>query len=118
MNFTSFKTIKAAARASIKAEYKPGFFEAKSHSGAITANAARAHAKIKPARSKKEVSLDFIFRFIYSSEIASAGHTPAQVPQFTQAAASMARLPSFSEMADDGHSGSQAPQFTQASEIL
>lgn len=118
MNFTSFKTTKAAARAKIKAEYKPGFFEAKSQSGAITAKAASAHAKIKPARSKSENSLDFIFKFIYSSEIASAGHTPAQVPQLTQAPASMTRLPSFSEMADDGHSGSQAPQFTQASEIL
>jgi hypothetical protein len=115
---TVLKTKKAAARAKIKAEYKPGFLVAKSHSGAVTTNAAAAHAKIKPARSNSERNLDFILAFIYSSEIASEGQTPAQEPQLMHVPASMTRFESFSEIAETGHSDSQAPQFTQASEIL
>ena len=90
---------------------------AKSQSGAIATKLAAAHAAIKPANFASEKNLDFILDDIYSSEIASEGQTPAQVPQLMQVPASMTRFESFSEIAETGHSGSQAPQFTQASEI-
>lgn len=84
----------------------------------MTMKLAAAHAAIKPASFKNENNLDFIFKVIYSSEMASAGQAPAQVPQLMQVPASMTRFESFSEIAETGHSDSQAPQFTQASEIL
>ena len=54
----------------------------------------------------------------YASEIASAGQTPAQVPQLMHVPASISRFEPFSEIALTGHSPSHAPQFTQASEIV
>ncbi len=54
----------------------------------------------------------------YSSEIASTGHTEAQLPQLTQASALMVLLSSCSVIADAGHSPSHAPQFMQVSAVI
>lgn len=56
--------------------------------------------------------------FFSYSEIASAGHDEAQLPQLMQASASITRLSSFSEIAPTGHSGSQEPQFTHWSPLI
>lgn len=48
----------------------------------------------------------------YSSEIALAGHSDAQVPQLMHFEPSIWRCPSASLIAPTGQSGSQVPQFT------
>lgn len=66
----------------------------------------------KGARSQKTGHPDFEYCY---SEIASAGHVPAHVPQLMHLSASIVRLSPFSEIAETGQSDSQAPQFTHLS---
>jgi hypothetical protein len=62
--------------------------------------------------------MDTNVRGYYSSAIAFAGHTEAQLPQLKHLDASISRFPSFSLIAPAGHSLSQEPQLMHWSEIL
>jgi hypothetical protein len=54
----------------------------------------------------------------YSAAMACVGQAPAQAPQSAHLSGSIQCFPSFSEIASAGHSLTQEPQFTQASLIL
>lgn len=115
-----FLKTRSAAKTITKYEYTCGVLEANIHNGKIIANPTTKQTAIKKTIFNNEKNLELVFKFIlyYSSEIASEGHAPAQVPQLMQVPASITRLSPCSEIAETGHSPSQAPQFTQASEIL
>ena len=79
----------------------------------------KAERKNKKGRTEVETRQSVLYKYLdYSpAEIASVGHSSAQVPQSRHASASITNLPSPSEIASAGHAAAQVPQLTQSSEI-